>query len=143
MIPTPRPEPVAPRVAPIAFALLLAAAPLHAQVADSTATTLGRRYLAWLEAGHVDSLVAVMTPAVLARVGGTDGVAARSADVNQRLGAETELLEEGIVRGDSSVTYRRRARFARVEVPVLVTWELDAAGRIVRGGLETEGNPPR
>jgi murein DD-endopeptidase MepM/ murein hydrolase activator NlpD len=62
--------------------------------------------------------------------------------VAEQVGAEAEVLREDVLPAGEHTSYRRRARFEKLEQPLLVTWSFDAEGTIVGFTIAPDRSQP-
>jgi hypothetical protein len=111
------------------FALLIAqAAAIRAQRAPSSsdraaAYERGRRYMAWLRDGEVDSLEHHMSEPLLGALRAQGGLAAVRVRLRERTGVETALVREAVyvAPGRAGTEYYRIARYANAPDTTLTT----------------------
>jgi hypothetical protein len=60
----------------------------------------------------------------------------------EQLGVEAEVLREDVLPAGELTSYRRRARFEKLEDALLVTWSFDAEGTIVGFSIAPERSKP-
>jgi hypothetical protein len=126
-------------------AAILVAAPLHAQVADSTRFELGRRYTQWLYEGKVDSLWAKFSPEMRQAIPTPAALDEMRTQIQTQAGDEAELLSERIVDPSPApglTVYVRTARFDVAPMPINVTVATDSAGIIQGLSVRPQRNPP-
>jgi murein DD-endopeptidase MepM/ murein hydrolase activator NlpD len=95
---------------------------------QDAALARGRRLTGWLLAGTADSILARMTPALLASVGGRAGLTDFLGRVSA-LGREVGTPREAVYRELGMVSYYRLGRFERL-TQATIHWVWDSAGRV-------------
>lgn len=112
----------------ILMAALLAAPPTDKPAADPQET--GRRYTEWFYAGKTAELWERFTPEMKSALGSVDSLRGFREQVAAQLGAEESVTSERVTPSPPFQVYTRIARFAKVPMPVVVQWSLDAEGRV-------------
>lgn len=132
----------------------LAATPLVAQgpppkpeplsAADSTRLMgLGHRYMGWLLAGRVDSLVGVMTADFVESGGGAAAVAERLGILAERGGQETGGVAERMTRRNGKPQFWHEGNFALFDAePLVIRFLFDGNGKISGMGMGPKSQAP-
>jgi hypothetical protein len=123
------------------LALLLlasvAAAPAAAQP-DPAAAERGREALGLLLTGDPAALEPMLTPEMLAALGGRAGLARFAAELRRTAGNEVELVREALYEDGPHTLYYRQSRFERMP-SILAQWTIASDGRIAGGWI----GPPK
>lgn len=142
----------------LAALVIAGAAPLAAQTADKPALqppitltaadsarflALGKTYTRWFLSGKADSLATAIEPKSLEGLGGIDGIVQAQANVAERAGAETKVVEEKLTRRNGRLQFWHAGEFTGIPGDAFVIrWVLDEQGRIVGAGLGPKANTP-
>lgn len=133
------------RVAPLFVLTLLAAAPAAAQSSSSAAQpnylALGHQYGEWFMSGQADSLAAHVDSSS-GHPWGAEQFARRRAQLTERAGKETAVLEEKMNRRQGHRQYWRESLFNQMDEPVVVRFLLTDAGRITGFGMGPKSRTP-
>lgn len=97
---------------------------------------LGKEYTRWFLAGKADSLLAVLSPETVEKVGGIEGLREQMAQVADRAGIETKVVEEKLTRRKGQLQFWHAGQFSEVaDDLVVIRWLLDRDGKITGAGL--------
>ena len=120
--------------------LLAFAVPAAAQAPDARerATALTAAFYA----GRIDEVWRQMSPQMQAALKSRDDLAAFREQVARDLGAESEVIDESSESAQGMTAYRRRARFEKAPMVVLVQWLIDADGRVQGFAIRPEQATP-
>ncbi len=97
---------------------------------DPAALEPGRAATERFFAGETAALWSAMNEEMRSALGSEQALAAFRTQVGAQLGEEREILSEDVSDAGGYATYRRMARFEKVEAPVVVQFSFDAAGKI-------------
>lgn len=129
------------------LAALLAGAdagPLRAQAPlPNDSLELGRKYATWFLKGEADSLAARMSPTLLERLGGPDGVRQGMVQLEMQVGNFVKLVEEQFVwRGDAR-QYWYTAQMTALPEPIVLRFVMQPSGAVSGLGMNPlSRNPP-
>jgi len=137
----------------LVVALVLSAAPAAAQTAAGAAATsvrtenqwiqLGRKLTDWFFAGQTDSLMAYMSPDMIARVGGADGLLKKRENVLVRLGGETSVIGDRMTSSAGRPQYWRESKFELgPPEPEVMRLVFDSQGLVIDTGLSPLSQAP-
>ena len=126
----------------IASIFLLVALALPAIAWASDARQQAAELTAAFYAGRIDEVWGRMSAQMQSAMKSRDGLAAFREQVERDLGAEKEVIDESVEPMQGMSAYRRRARFEKVPVVVLVQWLIDADGRVQGFAIRPEQAAP-
>lgn len=110
----------------VILAALLGAAPAAATASD---LERGREATRLLLSDRAEELAGLMTPEMLAFMGGREGLARFGREIGARAGAEVELLREAMFVEDGFSHYYRESRLEKAPRG-MIQWVFDETGRI-------------
>jgi hypothetical protein len=118
-----------------------AARPKPAQLpADSMARA--RKWTFWLYTTQSDSLYAQMDSGAKAVTGSPRALDNNSAELAQRAGSETKVIEEKFITRNGNRQYWRTASFSNLAEPLLVRFVMNAKGQLMGIGMGLASTPP-
>lgn len=97
--------------------------------------TLARRYTVWFYTAQFDSLIAHHPADVRKDSTLRARFEQRLADLAERAGTETEVVEEKFVRRNKQAQYWRTAKFSGFPEPILFRWVINPDGEILGMGM--------
>ena len=120
----------------LAVALCGVATPLAAQQPlHKDSLEIARRAATFFYAGEVDSLITMMTPAVLNEIGGREGLLGGLSQVSLRAGDEASVVEERWNLRNGQRQYWRTSKMTQFPDDFLLRFNLDAQGLISGIGM--------
>jgi murein DD-endopeptidase MepM/ murein hydrolase activator NlpD len=124
------------------FLLTLGLYVLSAGADSPEARTLarGRALTDLLREGKVQPLWDQMTDRMRGAIGTPEALGVFRDRAFAELGAEADILEEKAMRVDGYDVYRRKGRWSKAPVPVLIEWSLDSEDKIA--GFHIRPAPP-
>ena len=131
-------------LAPLAVALLAAAAPLSAQIAaPMDSLELGRKATDWFYLGQTDSLWEHVSDTTdwNSRSDFATRTKGMLQDLVERAGFEDSLISEEFVKRNGQTQYWRTARFQSIDEPVMLRWVV-VGGRIGGIGMNLAKDAP-
>ena len=124
------------RIALVAAALLAGAAPLQAQQAlPQDSLDIARRAARYFYAIQADSLMAMMTDAVIADLGGREGIVQGLTQLSLRAGGETQVVEERWNLRNGARQYWRTSKMTEFPDDFLFRVVLNGEGKISGLGM--------
>ena len=121
-----------PRTEVALFLLVLGAAAARAQdTAPVDSLALARQYTQWLYYGEADSLLAHSSEWALERYATREEWGRRSDMIAERLGFETNIIEEAWRLVNGRCEYWRTSQFSGLAVPFMIRWMLNEHWEIV------------
>ncbi len=100
--------------------------------AQDAALAQGRRYTELFYAGEFAELAGAFSSEMLAAVGAQEGLETFRQQIEDQLGAETQVLDEQVFSSQGFRVYERTAVFEKVGTPFDVEWTFDENG-VVEG----------
>ncbi|MFQ6004128.1 MAG: M23 family metallopeptidase [Woeseia sp.] len=97
---------------------------------DEAAMSLGQTYTASFYNGDVSVIWRKMTNEMRNVLGTENGLRQFRRKVESDVGRETAILTENVKSQPGYRTYTRRARFSKIDIPVIVSWSFDVDDRI-------------
>ena len=125
--------------------LFLALGPVAARAQEPTprdSLTLARLYTQWLYDGQADSLLAHSSDWALERYATLDEWWRRSQMIAERLGWETNLIDEAWRLVNGRCQYWHTAQFSEIPVPFMIRWTLNEQWEIIGLQLGAASDPP-
>ena len=120
-----------------------AAAPTPPPKLDDDSLEFARQVTLWFYSGAVDSLWAHTSPEWQAAMGSKDRWSAMFGDFIQRLGSETELVQERWIKRNGQRQYVRVLRAAEFsEEPVAIRWVILPGKRLGGAGMNPLSRMP-
>ncbi|MES2306826.1 MAG: hypothetical protein V4558_15085 [Gemmatimonadota bacterium] len=96
---------------------------------------LGKTYNRWFLTGKADSLLQVIAPETIEKVGGIDGLRTMMNQIAERVGVETAIVEEKMTRRNGRPQFWHAGLFSEMpDDQVVLRWILDANGKITGVG---------
>ena len=90
----------------------------------------GRRYTELFWAGKTGEIWERFTPEMKSAIGTLENLTAFRRQVEEQIGAEEQIVTERVVPVPPHQVYTRTIRAAKVPVPIVIQWSLDAEGRV-------------
>lgn len=122
----------------------LNAAPAMAQTAvpqGADRIALGRKYILWLYTGAADSLWAAMSPE-MQQDGSVADIQTRADELVARVGTETEVVSEKVVKRNGAWQYWRTAKYSGFPEPVMIRFVIADDGKITGIGSNPASRQP-
>jgi hypothetical protein len=104
---------------------------------------LGKTYTRWFLSGKADSMLAVMAPETVEKVGGIDGMREMMNQIAERAGVETKMTEEKMTRRNGKPQFWHAGQFSEfADDELVIRWIFDADGKITGAGFGPKGSTP-
>lgn len=119
-----------PAVLLLALAAAWTAPAALAAEEDAAALEAGRALTAQWFAGEYGALWGQMGAQMQAALGSEEGLAQTGAGMLAQLGKEQEVLTERVTQQQGFTVYQRIGQWSQAPMPIVVTWALDAEGKV-------------